>query len=391
MLLLALLACGTPPVEDPVEEPITARFATYNVSMYRNAEGALITGLGDTTLEQARYAAAVLQDVRPDVLLLNEVDYDANGAAVQAFIDGFLAVGQEGQEPLAYPHVYIPETNTGEHSGFDLDNDGVITSTPGSAAYGGDAWGFGQYPGQYGMAVLSQHPIDTTNIRTFRKLVWSDMPDAWLPEGWYDSDETAAMRLSSKTHADVPVQIGDETVHFLISHPTPPTFDGDEDRNGRRNHDEIRFWAEYVSAEWMSDDNGTSGGLGDAPFVIAGDLNADPNDGDSSNAPMRLLLDHDRIQGSPAPTSEGAAEQATAQGGANDSHTGSAAEDTTDFNDGSVGNLRIDYVLPSTELRRVDSGVFWPLSSDPRFEWVGRNPFPVSDHRLVWVDVEVEQ
>ena len=53
-------------------------------------------------------------------------------------------------------------------------------------------------------------------------------------------------RLSSKSHWDVPIRIGRETVHFLVSHPTPPVFDGPEDRNGTRNHDEIRFWADYV-------------------------------------------------------------------------------------------------------------------------------------------------
>ena len=60
------------------------------------------------------------------------------------------------------------------------------------------------------------------------------------------AQEQAVLRLSCKIHWDVPVQIGSETVHFLVSHPTPPAFDGPEDRNGRRNHDEIRFWADYI-------------------------------------------------------------------------------------------------------------------------------------------------
>lgn len=387
---ILLIACAGP-VEEPLPDPIDARFATYNVSMFRSEAGALISDLADPSLEQARFAAAVLQEVRPDVLLLNEVDYDADGAAISAFATNFLGVSQEGGEPLTYPHVYIPPSNTGLHSGLDLDNDGSVTSTPGSQAYGGDAWGFGQYEGQYGFAVLSMHPIDTDAIRTFQTLPWSSMPGATLPDGWYDTAEAEVVRLSSKNHADVPIQIGTETVHFLVSHPTPPTFDGAEDRNGLRNHDEIRFWAEYVSNDWMIDDNGDSGGLGASPFVIAGDLNADPSDGDSTDRPIALLLDHERIQGGNTPTSAGATEQSEAQGGMNANHAGNSAEDTTDFNDNSVGNLRIDYVLPSTELAYRDSGVFWPLASDAQFAWVGLNPFPVSDHRLVWVDVAVSQ
>ena len=46
-------------------------------------------------------------------------------------------------------------------------------------------------------------------------------------------------------------------MHLLVAHPTPPTFDGAEDRNGTRNHDEIRFWADYVRparGHYMYDD-----------------------------------------------------------------------------------------------------------------------------------------
>ena len=59
--------------------------------------------------------------------------------------------------------------------GFDLDNDGRI-------AGGGDALGFGEFPGQYAMVVLSRFPIDTKRVRTFRKFLWRDMPGALLPD-----------------------------------------------------------------------------------------------------------------------------------------------------------------------------------------------------------------
>jgi endonuclease/exonuclease/phosphatase family metal-dependent hydrolase len=180
-------------------------------------------------------------------------------------------------------------------------------------------------------------------------------------------------------------------VHFLVSHPTPPTFDGPEDRNGRRNHDEIRFWELYVGdgpQDWIVDDAGRRGGLGRRPFVIAGDLNADPHDGDSSGGAIGRLLGHPRVQAEPIPTSAGGAEQARLQGGKNLEHRGDPSQDTADFNP-SVGNLRVDYVLPSKELPVVASGVFWPLTSDPLFRLVGNHPFPVSDHRLVWADLQV--
>ena len=63
----------------------------------------------------------------------------------------------------------------------------------------------------------------------------------------------------------MPIVIGRKTVHFLVSHPTPPVFDGPEDRNGTRNHDEIRFWADYIRrgrrSRYTYDDAGRRGGL----------------------------------------------------------------------------------------------------------------------------------
>jgi hypothetical protein len=348
--------------------------------------------LADPSWEKARLAAATIQEVRPDVLLLNEVDWDADGESVRRFVANFLAVGQDGRAPLDYPYVYIPEVNTGVHSGHDLDRDGVVTITPGSRAYGGDAFGYGEYPGQYGLAVLSRFPIDVGRIRTFRRFRWKDLPGAWLPEDWYSDAALEVLRLSSKTHADVPVVIDGRTVHFLVSHPTPPAFDGPEQRNRRRNHDEIRFWELYVgdgAQDWVLDDAGRRGGLGAQPFVIAGDLNADPNDGASSGGAINRLLSHPRVRSEPVPSSPGGAEQATLQGGINLQHRGDPAHDTADFGENGAGNLRVDYVLPSTELRIVASGVFWPVSSDPLFRLAGTYPFPVSDHRLVWVDLEI--
>jgi hypothetical protein len=104
------------------------------------------------------------------------------------------------------------------------------------------------------------------------------------------------------------------------------------------------------------------------------------------------LLENPRVNTSVTPTSLGGPEQAVLQGGANLTHRGDPAFDTADFVDvPGPGNLRVDYVLPSKNLRILAAGVFWPLSSDPLFRLVGVFPFPTSDHRLVWVDVRVHR
>ncbi len=403
LLLASLTACSGSDdtnVDDTDTDttlPVQVRFATFNVSLFGNSAGQVASTLNRENFAPAIALAATLQEVRPHIVLLNELDYDASGTSVQRLMDNFLSVSQDGREPLDYPHVYIPTVNTGVASGADLDNSGDVTNNVGTNAYAGDSHGFGTYPGQYGMVLLSTYPIDTANIRTFQEVLWSDMPQALLPENadgsdWYTQGALDVARLSSKTHADVPVLIEDTVVHVLISHPTPPSFDGDEDRNGRRNHDEIRLWTDYLSADtdgWMVDDNGVAGGLGDGSFVIMGDLNNDPNDGDSLGDAISDLIGHARVAGESIPASEGASEQAELQGGVNADHMGPASADTADFRDTDVGNLRLDYVLPSNDMEILDSQVFWPLADDPLFELVGTFPFVVSDHRLVWVDVEL--
>ncbi len=372
----------------------TVRFATFNASLNRNSVGQLVADLSAPGNVQAGAIAEIVQRTRPDVLLINEFDFDDAGEALRLFQENYLSVGQNGATPIEYPYAFTAPSNTGIPSGFDLNNDGVVGGPD-------DAFGFGFFPGQFGMAVYSKYPIVEDGIRTFQNFLWTDMPDALLPDDpataapadWYSTEELEVFRLSSKSHWDVPISIGRRTVHFLVSHPTPPVFDGPEDRNGRRNHDEIRFWADYLRparSGYIYDDDGRRGGLAaNARFVIAGDQNSDPFDGDSIPGSAQLLLDHPRVNTKLTPSSPGGPEQALLQGGANLTHVGDPAFDTADFADTAPGNLRVDYVLPSRNLQMSDAAVFWPTTDDPLFPLVGTFPFPSSDHRLVWVDVTV--
>lgn len=393
--LAALVANGSAPARAAAPAAgKTVRFATFNASLNRSNLGDLVRDLSTPDNAQAKVIAEIVQHVQPDVLLINEFDFDAAGTAAQLFNDNYLAVAQNGATPLDYDHWFVAESNTGIDSGFDLDNNGVIGGP-------NDAFGFGFFPGQFGMVVYSRYPIDHGSIRTFQKFLWKDMPGALLPDDpnlpgpadWYSPAELDAFRLSSKSHWDVPVLIGSKTVHFLVSHPTPPVFDGPEDRNGTRNHDEIRFWADYITpgkSSYIYDDAGNAGGLvieGGTLFVIAGDQNSDPLDGDSIPGAAQLLLDHRLVNATKTPRSLGAIEQANLQGGANASHQSDHRYDTADFADSAPGNLRADYVLPRKNMTITGSGVFWPLSTDPLFPLVGTFPFPGSDHRAVWIDV----
>ena len=368
--------------ERRAREPVqVVRFAAFNVALNRPAAGALLQELRGGGSEAGKRLAAIVQRAQPDVLLLCELDHDDAGAAVKAFADEYLAVSQQGLTPIRYEFTFVAPSNTGEPTGRDLDRDGRSDGP-------GDAHGYGAFPGQYGMVLLSRHPILADRARTFRTLPWSAMPGALRPEGHYDDATWAQLRLSSKSHWDVPIGVGAQIVHALCAHPTPPAFDGPEDRNGRRNHDEVRFWVDYLTpgkGEWIVDDAGTAGGLPDgAHFVVLGDLNCDPVDGDSRREALAALLGHGRVS-DPQPRSSGGVEWSRKQFGANATHGGDASLDTGDFEDAvgkGPGNLRVDYVLPSRSLRTVQAEVFWPAEREP-----GAALATASDHRLVWVDV----
>jgi hypothetical protein len=390
LVLVGLGAWAAAAKDEPRSAPSErgkVRVATFNIFELSAAKIDRVDSAGKGADPQLKKAAEIVQRVRPDVLLVNEIDYDGpdNGGkrpdAAVRFRDRYLKVGQNDQEPLDYPHVFFRPVNTGVPTGKDLNNDGKTDGPE-------DAYGFGKYPGQYGMALYSRFPLDEKAARTFRLLRWKDMPGHLIPDGaggkpkYYSPQIVALLRLSSKSHWDVPAKVGPATLHLLCSHPTPPVFDGPEDRNGRRNFDEVRLWADYLTggdrAAYLKDDAGKAGGLApEARFVILGDLNAEPVRAEApyGKPSIRQLLDHPRVA-DPRPTSAGGPESGGPEG----------LKDYLPYKTHGFG--RLDYALPSKGLKVAATGVFWPAKKDPLHRLVSDSD-PSSDHRLVWVDLEL--
>ncbi len=376
-LALVLIA---PVVSHPAAaaEGTAIRVAVFNIRELGRGKLDTVDAAGRGTDAQLRNAAEIIQRIAPDVLLVNEIDFDAGDRAnARLFLERYLRIGQRGQQGIDYPYLFFEAVNTGEPTGLDLDRDG---RRDGPA----DCYGFGNYPGQYGMALYSRLLIDACDARTFRLLAWHTVPGHLMPDGrggkpsWYSPEAAAKLRLSSKSHWDVPVIVGGARLHLLASHPTPPVFDGDEDRNGRRNFDEIRLWADYLSggerAAYLIDDAGHRGALPEAAsFVILGDLNADPVNDQApyGSTAIGQLLNHPRVR-DPKPGSAGGRRAAGDYAGPKELRTSAWG--------------RLDYVLPSRDLKVVDAGVFWPGPDDPLRELVDGEA-AASDHRLVWVDV----
>jgi hypothetical protein len=371
--------------------PENLRVATFNVSMealnyipYTQGQTPQVTGQElDQALasnhQQIKNIAEIIQRVNPDIILLNEFDRTSDdNKALKKFIKNYLNVSQNGQQPINFPYFYQAPVNTGVQSSVDFNGNGIKGEVP------EDAYGFGYFPGHFGMVILSKYPIDKKNIRTFQLFKWKDMPNALQTldpktgQPWYSEQAWNVFRLSSKSHWDIPIKVGADIIHILASHPTPPVFDGKEDRNGKRNHDEIRFWHDYITpsaGSYIYDDNKKTGPLtAKQRFIIMGDQNASNVNGDAIYAGISSLLNSPLIQDA-KPQSLGAKEYAPDNINAPfyTAHWG----------------MRADYVLPSKiGFKIVDAGVFWPQKSAETFRLI-KNRQASSDHRLVWLDLQL--
>ena len=373
------------------------RIATFNAGFDKQAaEGEQATSFAVGDYRQAQKVAEIIQRSNPDILLLNEIDGNDSGAAVEAFKTGYLEVAQaDGVEAVTYDHVYYSECNTGlvvTEIEADFNNDDVLGGPD-------DRYGFGNYNGQYCMAIFSKYEIDTAQTRTFQKFLWKDMPEAQQPvldgTNWYSAEEWNIFRLSSKTHIDLPINVNGTTVHVLASHPTPPVFDGKEDRNGLRNFDEIRLWADYIdpASTYLYDDMGTADVTlaENTRFVIMGDENASSVEGDAAEVSgvtaINQLLDSPLVNPNMAEDSDVFQVPTSAAGAANRTSSVYASTHTAGW------AMRADYVLPSAYgLKVAQGGVFWPQASDDLHYLVtatGEGDVESSDHRMVWMDLEI--
>ncbi|MPL60946.1 hypothetical protein SDC9_06511 [bioreactor metagenome] len=310
------------------------RLATWDAGLSRRGPGLLLSDI-DKGDPQVAAAVALIAGVRPDVLLLTGFDWDHDGMALAAFAAALKAAG------LAYPHRYAPRPNAGMQSGLDLDGNGR-TGEP------RDAQGYGRFTGQSGMALLSRLPLRTEAARDFSAFLWAALPGSLIDGAGLAPEVRAVQRLSATGHWDVPVVLpSGRDLHLLAFAATPPLFDGPEDRNGRRNRDEAAFWLRYL-------DGALPEPPPPAPFAILGDADLDPARGEGRRDALAALLSDPRLQD---PQPAGVRGTATAVYGA---------------------PLRLDYILPSADLRVTGAAVVWPDGPDE-----------AARRALVWVDISL--
>jgi len=287
----------------------------------------ILKGEDSQVAEVVRIAARI----DPDVLLLTDIDYDLTLAALTALRD---VMARDGPE---YPHIFALRPNTGLPTGRDMDGDRRLGGPR-------DAQAFGYFNGQGGMAILSKYPLG--KAADLSGMLWRDAPDNLLTDAALPPDLQAIQRLSTAGHWIVPVRIDGRTLSLMAWHATPPVFDGPEDRNGRRNADELRLWTHLLDGILPIPPP-------EGPFVIIGNANLDPLNGDGRSKVMAGFLSDPRLQ-DPGPLH---------------------GRVTVDWPEPTPGDLRVSYVLPSAELAINGANVHWPPGE------------AANKHRLVWVDL----
>ena len=383
---------STAPAAPPTSAPISAfRVATFDAALSRGAAGELAADLATPDDQQAANVAAIIQRTRPDVLLLTDIDVDS-AAAVDEFRTNYLLLSQNGAQPIDYPHVFVAPSNTGVPSGFDLDNDGTVGGA-------NDAFGLRRLPrpARDGPAVaVPDRDQPGAHVPAPAVGLGAGRPPARRP-GHARSRRLVLGRRAGGAAALVDVALG-RTDRRVRPHSSTCW------RRARRRRPATgRRTATGCATPTRSGSGPTTSPAPTPPgssttpaapaastaaaaFVIVGDLNSDPTDGDSVAGAVDQVLALDQVQ-DPAPASDGAVEAAVAQGLANRTQAGDPALDTADLADDTLGNLRTDYVLPSDGFDVVDAGVFWPARDDELARLVTLQPLASSDHRLVWVDL----
>ncbi len=316
---------------------------TYNADLSRKGPGLLVRDLERFDDNVLRATLQKISDLRPDVLALQNVDYDHNHVALRLI--------QERLEEFGHnmPYRFALAPNSGVDTGFDVDRDGKIDTAR-------DRQGYGLFAGQGGIALLSAHPILSEDAVNYSDLLWRDLPDAALPSGYFSEAELSVFWLHSVAAWRVPIKTPDGVLQVLTTQTAPPVFDGPENRNGLRNADQIKFLRSQLP------DAGA--------FVVIGGLNNDPYDGEGLKSELHLLLADPRLQ-DPKPKA--------ASHFVNDpTHRGPPEQDTVDWAR-NIGSLRVDYVLPSSSLGVAAAAV-------ERQQPTGE----VADlpaHKPVWVDI----
>ena len=134
------------------------------MELSRKGPGLLLRDIRKGEDPQVAAVVRLLAEVRPDILLLTDIDHDLTLLSLHALRDRIATAGPD------YPHLFAPAQNGGRDIGVDLDADGRRQEPE-------DALGFGFFTGDNGMALLSRYPL-AAGARDFSALLFAILPQS---------------------------------------------------------------------------------------------------------------------------------------------------------------------------------------------------------------------
>lgn len=343
----------------------SVRIAQFNVQALSTEK------LSNPTNPQVQAVTEIVARFDPDILCIEEIEYDAESVPVADQVPGRFDGGAQNAERLA---AALNDATPGapyQHTLITLGNGGFAWTGPDHGVEEFGSRGAGEFAVlNYG--IVSRYPILEDQVQVVTDVPWLDLPDnvtaqmqseigATVPEGY---------PLFSKALVIAPIDVDGQVLVLVLLHPVPPII---YPTWPYRNRDELG------GARALLD--GLLPGVAPLPdgarFVLVGDFNADPDDGDSLPGAIQQLLDHPRL----VPYQP---EGAGTLGHHPERNTNvSDCPSTTPIDPTASFQLQLDYLMPSTTIGEpLDGGVFFPAEAAD-FDLACR----ASDHMMLWADL----
>ncbi len=341
----------------------------------------------DENDEQATAAAEIIGRFNPDIMEINELQFDIEniphtGNPGMPKADAKAPTFNAGESNASRLGDRAGKTNSDavwDYSVVTLGNSGLYWS--GDNPSNADEFvlrGWGEFKGRFNTGLLSRYPILTDEIRVINDFKWKDLPDNHIAdleanEGIEVPDD---FPLFEKSLNIIPVDIAGTKLYFVLIHTVAPGWD----RIGSyRNFDELHGVELFLSGELPGVDPLPD----DARFIIMGDLNSDSDEEEGSDSlpgAIQQLANHPKVAAW-YPSGNGT----KGKNGAHNSYcSGCGHDDGTMVSDPTKAwQMQLDYMLPSETLGKPASGkIFWPDPKTEKADW--ELSCRASDHKMLF-------
>ncbi len=292
-------------------------------------------------LEQLRSAAKTLRELDPDILSINEMQYDRPGVPTTQFRTEGKNIKQFAKlSGLSLPYYSFDPANTGENAKKLENNYYPPMGFPNWIEYA-DLVNFGMFPGQYSSGALSKYKVRDKVV--ISKLTWkqfnpqidlSQFADAKgnpLPED---------IELFDKNFSDITLKIQGKDVHLVLLHTVPAFGFGNKNTpNFLRNRDQLAFLKWYLTGQPERPDLDIKPLNKETRFIAMGDWNIDYKKEQGGEIIKSLMTQFQPWLENP-----------------NSTYIGDNFSQNTDF------SATLDYILLSHHFKILNSGI---LSPDP--------------------------